>query len=268
MVAIDMDGTLLNSSNEISERNKIVLKELPKRGVDVVISTGRIFTSALYYSKILGIKTPIIACNGAYIKSHEDGRILYENPVDYDDLKEVLDCFEEKNMYYHFYDSDTFYAKELKYNALKYYNWNKKQPKEDKIKIKVIDKIEEILENRELDVYKIVTMDKEEYKLEDVRRQLSINEDIEIVSSWRGSLDIMNKGVSKGNALKELCNLYSIKPEEVVAIGDNENDLSMLKFAGMGVAMGNGEKMVKDFADIITDTNDNDGVAKIIEKIF
>ena len=81
-------------------------------------------------------------------------------------------------------------------------------------------------------------------------------------------MEIMNKGVSKGNALSVLCKLLNIDSQNVMAIGDNENDIPMLKFAGTGIAMGNGEDIVKEMADYVTDTNDNDGVANAINKFI
>jgi len=89
---------------------------------------------------------------------------------------------------------------------------------------------------------------------------------VELSKSWRDNLEVMDKGVSKGSAVKLLCERLGINSDEVMAIGDNENDLSMIKFAGVGVAMGNAEDMVKEQADFITSSNDEDGVALAIEK--
>ena len=84
----------------------------------------------------------------------------------------------------------------------------------------------------------------------------------------RPSLEINYKDVSKGNAIKSLLDKYNIKEEELVCIGDNENDISMIKLAGLGIAMGNAISEVKNIADYITDTNKRDGVAKAIEKFI
>ena len=87
-----------------------------------------------------------------------------------------------------------------------------------------------------------------------------------MVSSRFDNFEVMNKGVSKGNAVKILADYYGINSEQVICIGDSENDLSMIKFAGLGVAMGNGSQVVKEAAQYITDSNNCDGVAKVIEK--
>ncbi|MDU3351757.1 MAG: HAD-IIB family hydrolase, partial [Clostridium sp.] len=86
-----------------------------------------------------------------------------------------------------------------------------------------------------------------------------------VVSSGTDNFEVMVGTTSKGNAVAHLADTFNINPEEVMCIGDSENDISMLKFAGVSVAMGNGLQMVKDIADFVTDTNNNDGVAKAIE---
>lgn len=86
--------------------------------------------------------------------------------------------------------------------------------------------------------------------------------------SLSNMLDVMNKGVTKGNAIKNLAQSLGVKQEEIIAIGDNENDISMIKYAGLGVAMGNAEEKVKEVSNFITDTNDNHGVAKVIQQFM
>lgn len=268
LVAIDMDGTLLNSKHEISEYTRNVLKEVTEKGVKVVICTGRLFASARFYAKLLGLITPIIACNGAYICEYHRNNVLYENPIDSVDYKEVIKILEKNNMYYHFYDNENFYTKELNYNSLKYYNWNKKQKTEDKINIEIIEDVVKMMEERNPKVYKVVVMDENKGKLSNIVKELKKNSHLEIVSSMSQSFDIMNKGVSKGNALMRLSDFFSLESNEVIAIGDNYNDISMFEYAGVSVAMNNGEKEAKEKADVITDTNDNDGVAKVLKKLI
>jgi len=267
LIAIDMDGTLLNNEEKVSERNKKSIMEATKKGVQVVVSTGRIFSSATYFAKLIKVVTPIISCNGAYVSEYHKDNIILENPIKKNDLKNIIETLEKNNLYYHFYDNENFYTKDLEYNSLKYYEWNKKQDEENKINIQIIEDPLNFIEKENVKVYKIVVMDNDMERIQNSRIELSKNKEIEIVSSWHGSLDIMYKGVSKGKALKQLCNLYDISREEVIAIGDNENDLSMLEYAGTSVAMGNGIDIVKEYATHVTDTNDNDGVAKIIEKL-
>ncbi|MDU5414364.1 MAG: HAD-IIB family hydrolase, partial [Clostridium perfringens] len=98
------------------------------------------------------------------------------------------------------------------------------------------------------------------------KEELKKYEDLEVVSSSPSNFEVMNKGTSKGRAVKVLADILNINREEIMCLGDSENDLSMIEFAGLGVAMGNAEEFLKEKADYITDTNENDGVAKAIEK--
>ncbi|MGO1819546.1 MAG: Cof-type HAD-IIB family hydrolase [Senegalia sp. (in: firmicutes)] len=266
LIAIDMDCTLLNSEEKVSEKNKEAILKATQKGIQVVVSTGRIFSSATYFAKLLKVATPIIACNGGYVSEYNPSNIIIENSIKKEDIKKIIKVLDENDLYYHFYDNENFYTKDLKYNSLKYYEWSKKQNEENKINIEVIENPMELIEEKDLKVYKMVVVDDDIEKVIKAREELSKNKNIEIVSSMHGSFDIMYKGVSKGKALKELCEIYNIKRGEVIAIGDNENDLSMLEFAGTSVAMGNGIDLVKNYASFVTDTNDNDGVAKAIEK--
>lgn len=266
LIAIDMDGTLLDKEEKVPEENREAIIRATEMGIKVVISTGRIFTSAVYYAKLVGVTTPIIACNGAYISEYDRENVLLQHPIRQEDMEKLIEVFEKNNLYYHFYDNKNFYTTDLDYNSLKYYEWNKNQTKENKININLVENSIEFIKKNNIEVYKIVIMDDDIERINNIRKELSVYKNIEIVSSWQGSLDIMYKGVSKGKALKELCNIYGINKEEVIAIGDNENDLSMLEFAGTSVAMGNGIDLVKEYADFVTETNDNNGVAKAIEK--
>lgn len=268
VIAIDMDGTLLNSKLEVSERNKKALRIATEKGIQVVISTGRIFTSARYYAKLLGLITPIIACNGAYVCEYHRNNVLYEEPLKGIDFKQIINLAEKYDLYYHFYDNKTFYAKRLEETVLKYFKWNEEQSEGDKVDIKIIDNPIQLANEQDLKVYKVSIYDYDREKLNFMRGLLSKNKNIEIVSSWKTNIELMNKGVSKGKALEKLCNMFNISRDEVIAIGDNYNDLSMLEFAGTSVAMGNGEEEVKKIAHLVTDSNDNDGVAKAIEELI
>lgn len=268
LIAIDMDGTLLNSNHDVSDKNKEVIKRAIENGINIVVSTGRIFVSARYYAKLIGASTPIIACNGAYIKGKLfNDEILIDRPIRRIDINKIINILEKNNVKYRYYDDENFYTTSMDYITEKYKKWNEYQKPEDEINIVLVENSYEALKNI-INIYKFVVMEDDNQKLNMLKNEILENCEVEIVSSWINTFDIMYKKVSKGSALEELCNKLNINKEEVIAIGDNENDLSMIKFAGCGVAMGNGEDIVKAAADVITDTNDNDGVAKIINKLI
>lgn len=262
LIAIDMDGTLLNSNNQVSERTRDAIEKAKNKGTHIVLSTGRVLKSALSYSQTLNLRNPIVACNGAIIVD-EATNIIYQRPMDNNLVKEIVNLARAKDIYYHFYDESKFYSHIRVEEVVKFYNEGSENTSID---IEVFDDIEEIIQLKNPNVYKFLFIDDNKNKLQSLRAELNRFENIGTSSSWSNNIEAMDFNVSKGEALRELCTKLKIRPDEVIAIGDSENDLSMLHFAGLGVAMGNGGEAIKKQADYITDSNDKDGVAKVIEK--
>lgn len=267
-ICVDMDGTLLNSNKDISERTKESIKKAHEIGVKIAISTGRIFTSANYYADIIGVKSPVIASNGAYIREKDSDRIIYKNILGIHRCREILELFREFNIVPHFFTDDSIYTERLIYSSAYYDNLNKSLPIDRRINIEIIDNWEKIFEKQQGELLKAVAIDNDSENILRAKEKIKKLSKFEVVSSMPNNFEIMSEGASKGRGVEILCNYYGIDREEVICIGDSENDLSMIKFAGLGVAMNNGERMVKENAQYITDSNDEDGVAKVIEKFI
>lgn len=265
LIAIDMDGTLLNSHDTVSERTRIVLNKAIDRGINIILSTGRIYKSALHYGHLIGLKNPIIACNGAIISSYNGKEILYERHIDDNIFKDIIELAESNNMYYHFYDLSTFYFRKSNKEFIKYHKYYEENFKKQGIKLIGFNDPMEII-NGNSSFYKLVFIEDDSQKLKYLREKLEEIKGISVSKSWHNNLEVMNDGVSKGNGLKFLAQMLNIDTKEIVAIGDNENDISMFKVAGLAIAMENGDDIIKNYAHVITDTNDNNGVAKAIEK--
>ncbi|HSH35755.1 Cof-type HAD-IIB family hydrolase [Schnuerera sp.] len=264
LIAIDMDGTLLNSQNKVSEKNKEVLFKAIDEGIHVVLSTGRILSSALYYREKIGLKNPVIACNGALISSQKD--IIYENPMNIDSVNKVVEIAEEDNIYYHFYDTNTFYSKETDNRYFKHYQFYEDSLKKQSINLQLFKTPIGIFGEKKPTVYKFVFVEENTDKLLKFREKLSSIDGINVSSSWHNNIEVMNEGVSKGTGLEHLIGKLNIDKSQVVAIGDNENDISMFKTAGLAIGMKNGAQNIKDCVHVVTDTNDQNGVGKAIEK--
>lgn len=262
LVAIDMDGTLLNSENHVTDRTREALNKAMEKGVYIILSTGRILKSALYYSDELGLNNPMITCNGAIIVD-EDKNVVFEKSIEKEVVSKIMDILDSEDIYYHFYDKEKFYSKEKVEEILRFYN---ESGSTFTVDMNTFDNKDEVLSDEDISTYKFIFIDDDREKLNNLRSELDKMEGVETSSSWINNIEAMASGVSKGNAIGIMCDRLGVSLDEVIAIGDGENDLSMLTKAGLGVAMGNASEFVKSHADCVTDTNDQDGVAKVIEK--
>ncbi len=264
LVAIDMDGTLLNSKGLVSDRTRQAIHDASKKGVYVVLATGRILKSAINHSIELNLNKPIISSNGAIIVD-EKQNIIYKKPMKFDAVEQVMKIGQSENIYYHFYSEDGFYANTYIEDVLNFYNTEESKNNGREIKVNIFKDYKEIDKNG-INAYKFLFLDDNRSKLDNLKEKLMSIDNISVCSSWGNNLEVMDLEVSKGNSLEYLCNRLNIPSDQVIAIGDNENDISMIKYAGLGVAMGNGVEKTKSVADLIGKTNDEDGVARIIEK--
>lgn len=261
LIAIDMDGTLLNEKKEVSDENKAAIKEAVNKGVKVVICTGRpcegIYNTLnqLEHDKE---RQYAISFNGTIIKNITEGTSIRVGGLQGEDLHYLYDISKELNVNIHaFIDGQGLVApKASEYTDLEA---NANGITYDIIDFNKIDRNEEIV--------KIMMVDSPEI-LEKVIEKLpkEVYEKYTVLRSAPYFLEFLDPKVDKGAGVKKLAETLGIEREEVMCIGDAENDLAMIKFAGIGVAMENAVDTVKEVATYITDTNDNSGVAKAIKK--
>lgn len=261
-----MDGTLLSDNKELSDRNKKAIKNAHDMGVKIAISTGRVFTSAKYYAHILGIKAPIIASNGAYIREKDREEVVYQSAISVEDCKSLLSILERYNFKFYYNTPNAIISKQPFPKNYTYLEMNQSLPEDMKIELVVNENLIEEFQKRDGEILKCICIGSNKEELHRAKEEISKLKNFEVVSSLSDNFEIMNAGVSKGKAVEILTNFYELKREEVICIGDGENDLSMIRYAGMGIAMGNAPDYVKEAADYTTDTNENHGVAKAIEK--
>ncbi|MCF0147184.1 MAG: HAD family phosphatase [Clostridium sp.] len=272
MVCIDMDGTLLGKRKRVSKESKEVIKKIHDKGVEIVVTTGRIYNNAAYYSHLLGVKSPVIAANGAVVRDKHNNRVIYENTIDTDVCVKLIELLYKMDFFFHFYTLDSIYCGD-KITKLGTEIYMTKQVGFENLKIKyhIINNLEEwkeFFKRTNGQITKCIAFSPKPSKVAALKKELRNMEDIVYFGSGSRSVEINNRGVSKGRAVKALADYYGFTREEIVCIGDNENDISMIEYAGFGVAMGNAIDEVKALADYITDTNKENGVAKAIKKIF
>lgn len=266
MIVTDMDYTLLNKEKKISEGNKKALKDAMDAGVHVVLATGRLFSSATFYARELGIKTPIIASNGAIIAESDLSEIYYKKTLPYEAGVKMINLCKERGLFCHLYTKDAIYTEKIVNISARYSEWNNALDESDRINIIVESNLLDTLVRENAHVLKAVVVAKDPVKLAEIREEILKTGVVAVTQSLPDNIEVMDKEVSKGNSVELLAKLYNIHKDEIMAIGDNENDLSMIKYAGFGVAVGNAEQCLLDHAQHITGNYDNDGVAEVINK--
>ncbi|NTW72758.1 MAG: HAD family phosphatase [Eubacteriaceae bacterium] len=269
LLAVDMDGTLLRNKHEIAPAVKMAVRQTIEKGVKVVIATGRIYPSAKFYANMLETKSAVISCNGAEIREYESNDLIGMYPLKADALKTVIDVFSEYKVSYQMYGNNVYYTTKMSELLQKYVDWNKNQRDEDKIIINFIEDPYEILKIG-VPIYKVLLY-QDSHRLsqfDEIIDRINRIPHIHSVRSMTDSVDIVDSSVNKGNALKTISEYYKIPMGNILAIGDNDNDKEMIKLAGIGVAMGNAEKEIKEIADYVTSSNLEDGVAEAIQKFI
>ena len=285
LVAIDLDGTMLNQYGIITEKTKKAISKAQEKGVEVMIASGRAITSVKRFSKEINSNKYFISGNGAITYDIKNNKILYENILSKTKALKIIKICEENSIYYNVYTENGIIAKNLSYNTLYYYKDNLTKPDENRMHINIVENVYDYFEQREEKILKIMICDEHKTVFNSIVRKLKELSEIEVLEVSHMSRKIIKQGtdeialeyfytevsakdVDKWNALEEIIGLMNISKEEVVTIGDNANDLKMITNAGLGVAMGESAPYVKQSADIIAPTNDEDGVAIILNKIF
>jgi HAD-superfamily hydrolase, subfamily IIB len=265
-----MDGTLLNSRKKISEENKESIKKAKEKGVVVAISTGRIYNNAAFYADYIDLKAPIIAANGAIIIDNDGGEI-FKGVIGYDTSLKILEILKKYKLTPHFHTHNSIYSGSMFQKLLGYVFSARGIPVDYKISLENVGSIDmwkKVLKEKEDEILKCITFSLNVRKINRAKEELRKITEIEVTSSYPFNIEINAAEVSKGNGVKVLSEHLGIKREEVICIGDNENDISMIEYAGLGVAMGNASNYIKEKADFVTTSNDNSGVGYAIRKFI
>ncbi|GIP35458.1 Cof-type HAD-IIB family hydrolase [Paenibacillus sp. J2TS4] len=235
LLALDLDETVLDPEGEISEENKEWIGRADKAGVVVVITTGRGRERVEHIRKELGLDTPMVLANGAE---------LWEKP------EQLL------QRYYISQEDIRMLHAEATKAGVNFWGYNDE---------KLIRSAEWTDDMFEMNFLKFGMSHPDQQVVNSLREKLQTCPTLKITWSAAHNIEISQNGVSKETGIRTICDHLGIQMSEVMAIGDNINDLELIQTAGLGVAMGNGEERLKRVADRITDTNEQDGVAKAIQ---
>ena len=284
LVAIDLDGTMLNQYGIVTERTKEAIKKVQDKGIEVIIASGRPTDSIKTIAKEIKSEKYFISGNGAIIYDIVNDKIIYENTLKKQKALDIIRICEENSIYYNIYTEKEIIAKSLQCNVLYYYKENINKEEKNKTHINIIEDIYDYINERDEKIVKITICDNSKSIFNSILKKIKKIEEIEVLEISHMSRKIIKQGteevpieyfyteisakdVDKWNAIEFLKKEMEIQSDEIVAIGDNMNDKNMIKNAGLGVAMNQSTPAIKEIADKITDSNNEDGVAKILEKI-
>ncbi len=264
VLILDIDGTIAGKSNQVSQAVKQAIKQVQAKGIMVGLATGRMFCSALLFHQAIEADLPIIAYNGAWIQRADTGEMLLHQPVHKNTAQQLVQYFrqqqQENELDIHLYYDDQLYVE----------NFNEKTDfyvQRSGIDYNLVDRLEDLLDNHPTKILaQSPDADLISYLLRELQ-EMYPPEKVCLTQSNPVYLEATQANVNKGSAVKYLVEkILDLKPENVMAIGDNFNDYTMLEYAGFSVAMGDAPAEVKAIASAVTDDVENDGVAKAIRE--
>ncbi|WP_366247642.1 Cof-type HAD-IIB family hydrolase [Terribacillus aidingensis] len=237
LIALDMDGTMLNPREEVSDANRQAIQRAQEEGVHVILSTGRGIRTCKPYADDLGLKSFLVTVNGSEIWTAE-GELLERVLIEDDLIKKMKRLADEYDTHYWAVSTEHVFRGNFPAN-MEEYDWLK---------------------------FGFDTFD--DAKREAIVKALSDKNELELSNSSPTNIEVNAVGINKAEAVQKVCDRLGIKMEQVIAMGDSLNDIKMIEAVGCGVAMGNAQDAVKEVANYQTDTNEADGVAKAIHHLL
>lgn len=263
MLVLDLDGTLTNSEKEITPKTKAALRGLQERNIPIVLASGRPTPGVLPVAKELEMEKYggyLLSYNGGRIMDCKTGTVLYEKTLPPEKIPQISRFAKENGVTVLSYEGDCLITED---------------PEDQYVQLEAaingipVKKVENFSQYVQFPVVKcLVVGDGDKLTVLEERAKKEIGEKLNIYRSEPYFLETMPEQIDKAFCLGKLLELTGIRREEIVACGDGFNDLSMIRFAGLGVAMENAQAVVKEAADHITLSNDEDGIAAVIEKFF
>ena len=282
LIAIDLDGTLLNSYGQVSEKNRLALKQAQENGTEIVLASGRSTNSVKNIANDIGDNKYIICGNGSLIYDLRKEEIIYDKFIEKKKALQIINICEQNSIYYNVYTENMVIAKTLSNNVMFYHQENANKPESKKTKINLVKNIYDYVQDLENEnILKFTISDTSSIIFNSIIRKLREIKNIDVLDVAHMSRKIIKSGTEevsleyyyteitskdedKWHAIEWLAKELDIEKEEIMTIGDNVNDKMMIENAGLGVAMGNSAPYIKEIADKVVSNNNEDGVAEAI----
>lgn len=267
LIGFDLDGTLLTSDKKLSERTRKTMELAISQGIVMVPATGRPLSGVP--KELLGFPgiRYVVTANGARVLDIVEKRTMTEELLPREKCGQILSIFERYDTFREIYYNGTGYADREKLDHVERYQEDPAMQKYLRETRKPVDSVRQMFDgdNRGMDKIQALFARMEE-KENAIAEIIETVEDVEVTGALSNNIEVNANGIHKGNALLRLGELLGIHREEIMAFGDGKNDRKMLETVGVGVAMANSVPEVLEAADMVTASNDDDGVAKVIEQ--
>lgn len=281
LIASDLDGTLLNELGEVSSENEQAIRKALDQGIQVIVATGRSYESAHRPLKNAGLNLPIISLNGAMTYT-KDKELIEDIPMDRQICQNIQMMCEQKGLYYEIYSNQIVHStnpenfKDVLYDIIK--SANPLIPKDELKKraearlqeetIDITDNFTELFKNEDLKFYKVLAFSMEQDILANMAREFQDEPSIHTTASGDINIEFNHIDAQKGPAIQAYAKRLGIDMKDVMALGDHNNDESMLRMAGRAVAMGNAGDSIKQIASHTTKFNTEHGFAHAVEDML
>jgi Cof subfamily protein (haloacid dehalogenase superfamily) len=263
LLVLDIDGTIAGKSNEVSETVKEAIQAVQAKGIQVAIATGRMYCSALRFHALVGSQLPLVAYNGAWIQNPLTQEMVQHLPVSGELALQLLEYFESQpDFEVYLYIGDRLYVRQITSHVERYARRSEVEP------ITVKD-LREILTAESTKVLSVSLEPKTIKKVVGDLRQRFSPLEIHLTQSTINYLEATHPHANKGIAIRYLAeNILGFKAENVMAIGDHYNDVEMLAYAGLSIAMGSAPQAVQDIVKWVAPDVEQEGVAVAIKKFL
>lgn len=267
VIALDLDGTLLTPEKTILPASLSALQNARKSGAKVVIVTGRHFVAIHPFYQALELNTPAICCNGALLYDYMEKRVIASDPLQPEQATQLVNLLDSYNVHSLMYADNAMFYQEPTGHIIRTENWAKSLPESQRPIFKQVPSLSEASQDVDA-IWKFALTDSDTEKLYSFGQIVERELGLACEWSWHDQVDIAQAGNSKGKRLAQWVESQGLSMSQVIAFGDNFNDLSMLKNAGLGVAMGNAVDEVKACADLVIGNNTETGIADVVNQYF
>ena len=259
LVALDIDGTIRSTEHPLSSRTRRTIARVMDAGVVVTLATGRMFQPAVQSTSELNIRSPIVSFQGAHVADPTTGEVLWHMPLTVEMASMALDELDSWGMQVLAYHGDQVYVNDMT-------TWVESYGQRNRVTINVVDDLKGFAVNEFTRL--VVVGDEDKIHRLETNLNSDFQSQLHVTRSLPHFCEILHPDGGKDKALAWLCNYLGIRQDEVIAFGNGYNDVHMLSWAGLGVAIGGAVPEVLDVSDRVAPPIEEDGAAQVIENLL